>query len=175
MGNGAPRMDPYLRLIARFFEVLLLLSVLKRVQGPHLTVNHDASSLSSTRRRFLQNLSFLCDYKKGGDSTSAVAIEDTPEFYRFLITSNEGPKDSVVSFLGHVLDSITSIIRDASELRDEALEELTRYCCSFSEQRMKKEVKLLARTTKKCLDYLSEMPYQDGMCYGLNNRNTRRC
>jgi hypothetical protein len=166
MATGPPRLDAYLRLIARFFEAVIVLFILGRVQGPHLTTPHDASSNTATRRRFLRNLCSVCDYAKGGPSTTAIAVENCQDCIKFWVASNEGPSAKVISFL----DSVLSLLRrmpglTASESRDKEVELLSA-CTTFASMRLKKLCKALSTTAARCRKYLEEHPEVDGMTNG---------
>ncbi|KAJ0336539.1 hypothetical protein KNSL1_013250 [Colletotrichum chrysophilum] len=98
-----PRLDPYKRLLSRFYEVLVLLWILRPVNGPHIISRLGNYSLQDVRRRFLKNLCFICDYDKGGKTTTAMSVEDAADGHIFWVSSNEGTKANVVEFLNGVL------------------------------------------------------------------------
>src|SRR5215470_16849587 len=79
---NTPRFDGYERLKHRFYEAVLLLLVLGQTRGSRTSV-HFSGSQQSVRRRFLNNLCYVCDYVKGGDTTTAIGLEHCPEKYTF--------------------------------------------------------------------------------------------
>ncbi|KAJ0116491.1 hypothetical protein J7T55_007471 [Diaporthe amygdali] len=103
-----PRLNPFERLIYRFYEALYLLCLLENVRGPHVATVFDPSSLVAIRRRFLKNLAFLCDNLKGGDSTASIAVQDLPHCNVFWISYNQGPSDEALGFLSSVLEDVKS-------------------------------------------------------------------
>ncbi|KAJ5817145.1 hypothetical protein N7447_009378 [Penicillium robsamsonii] len=65
---GPPRFDRYQKLLARLYESLFLLKALGQTRGEHTTQLTSPDLPMEKRRRFLQNLAYVCDFKKGGDS-----------------------------------------------------------------------------------------------------------
>src|SRR5947207_9224995 len=89
--SGRPRMDRTERLLHRFYEPLVLLRVLDPTRGVQNTNRGPDSTfdtLQDLRRKFLDQLSWTCDYKHGGDTVSAIAAEETPQGTRFWLAAN---------------------------------------------------------------------------------------
>lgn len=150
-----PRLNPYNKLLSRLFEFLALFSILKKAAGPHVITNHDSSTLEATRRRFLKNLCFICDYKKGGDTTTSIAVENRPDCFMFWVAGNVTPSRKVVDFLSGVLGHLQGA-EAADTVEKKRLEaKLTGDFIRFSTPRLKKECKLLCNAARKCQDYLS--------------------
>ncbi|KAM0434153.1 hypothetical protein ACHAPT_004098 [Fusarium lateritium] len=148
-------MKPYHRLLARLFEFLALFFILKRAAGPHVITNHDPSTLEATRRRFLKNLCFICDYEKGGDTTTSIAVENRPDCFMFWVAANVTPNSKVVNFLHEVLKRLQSV-EALDKLHKQKLEaKLTKDSIKFSTPRLKKECKLLCNAAEKCRGYLT--------------------
>jgi hypothetical protein len=166
MAPKTPRFDQYQKLFYRLYEVILLLHNLNKSQGPHLVRNHDASDIVATRRRFLNNLAFLCDYKKGGSTTTAIAVEDTEEYYKFWIAVNRAPnKDiDVVLFVRAVL----TLLKQAAQLpigEAEAHEAtVLRLSLQHASQRLKQEFRLLSTAVTKCITLLKDSGGSSGAC-----------
>lgn len=150
-----PRFNPYNKLLSRLFEFLALFSILKKAAGPHVITNHDSSTLEATRRRFLKNLCFICDYKKGGDTTTSIAVENRPDCFMFWVAGNVTPSPKVVDFLSGVLGHLQDA--EAADLAEKKRLEvkLTEDSIKFSTPRLKKECKLLCNAAKRCQSYLS--------------------
>jgi hypothetical protein len=154
VGVGKPRLDKYDKILSRLFENLALFHVLKRVDGPHAVDAHVPDTLQDARRRFLKNLSYICDYRKGGDTTTSMAIEDKEKSAVFWIAANSTPNDKVVSFLTEVLELLRKEPKE-TEKDQKALEnKLAKICAEFAAPRLKKECKLLHRATRHCEKYL---------------------
>lgn len=151
-------MDPYFRLLARFYEALVLLSLLRPVVGSHVVSQLNTFSLQDTRRRFLKNLAFLCDYNKGGDTTTAFAVESREDCYVFWVASNEGAKNKVTRFLGDILERV----RNATGLPDQrdAIEKALVVTTQFANARIKKEARMLRNMAVQCRSFLEKMENQ---------------
>ncbi|RMJ19798.1 hypothetical protein CDV36_000455 [Fusarium kuroshium] len=155
MPLGTPRLNPYNKLLSRLFEFLALFSILKKAAGPHVITNHDSSTLEATRRRFLKNLCFVCDYKKGGDTTTSIAVENRPDCFMFWVAGNVTPSPKVVEFLNGVLSHLQGA-EAGDNIQKHRLEvRLTEDTIQFGTSRLKKECKLLCNAAKKCQGYLS--------------------
>lgn len=78
------------KLLNRFYEPLHLLSMLNGDRGPG-EVDLPSAPLSRgfrmSWRRFLDDLSWLCDNRHGGETVSAVAAQDLPEGITFWVAS----------------------------------------------------------------------------------------
>ena len=151
-----PRLDKYNALIHRLFEILILSDILKKVHGSHSTVNHDLSSITGVRRRFLKNLSFICDYDKGGRTTSTVAVEERIDCCVIWVSSNEGAGPKVVNFLESALSRLRAISNSAENENTGHDAALAQQCVSFVSNRIWKEWKLLTNSAKKCFDLLDD-------------------
>ncbi|KAI1798779.1 hypothetical protein F4811DRAFT_162683 [Daldinia bambusicola] len=146
-----PRMDPYSRLLHRFYEPMILSRVLGQTRGTHTSAPQDGEGQSRRRRRLLRNLAYLCDHDKGGDETSSVALEDDDQCNVFWVASNTpraGKKN--VEFLKSSLAKIRRILALGEEQRGTLEVEFTRTCIKFARHRVKKEVNLLSRAIRDC-------------------------
>lgn len=169
MPAKTPRFDPYQKLFYRLYEAILLLATLNKSQGPHLIRYHDASDILAIRRRFLDNLAFICDYKKGGDTATALAVEDTQEHFMFWIAMNTVPDENtnVVRFLRAVL----YILRGAAALPVEETGELEnavlRLCIDFAGRRLFKVSRMLSSAAKRSIALLKseQGPTGTGLAY----------
>ncbi|KAK1998018.1 hypothetical protein LX36DRAFT_749342 [Colletotrichum falcatum] len=144
-----PRLDPYARLLFRLYEVLVLLSILRPVSGSHLVTRLGNYTLQDARRRFLRNLCFLCDYQKGGDSTTAMAVEEREDCYVFWVSSNEGPGEEVTRHLGDVLCHVQRFV-NRSEDRAASEGALMAICTTFASPRITQLTRILRNASIKC-------------------------
>ncbi|KAI0010792.1 hypothetical protein F4779DRAFT_576130 [Xylariaceae sp. FL0662B] len=154
--SNTPRLNPYLRLISRFYEPLVLLRVLGKTRRAHLPGPYDSTPLESKRRRFLRNLSYLCDYEKGGQTTCSIGIEDRPECFNFWVASNKiSVVEKMIAFLEPTLKNVKRTIGLGGEKREDGEKKLIHMCIQFAKSRVKKEMKLLITATEKfkaCLE-----------------------
>ncbi|RGP73012.1 hypothetical protein FSPOR_2388 [Fusarium sporotrichioides] len=156
VGVGKPRLDKHGKILSRLFENLALFYILKRVDGPHAVTVHVPATLQDARRRFLKNLSYICDYRKGGDTTTSIALEGKQKRAVFWIASNSTPNDKVIAFLTEVLELLRKEPKETeTETEQKALKyRLARICADFAAPRLKKECKLLHRAARHCEEYL---------------------
>ena len=78
------------KLLNRFYEPLHLLCMLNADRGPgevDLPSDPQSRDFRMTWRRFLDDLSWLCDNRHGGETVSAVAGQDLPEGVQFWLVS----------------------------------------------------------------------------------------
>ncbi|CEI69651.1 hypothetical protein FVEN_g12182 [Fusarium venenatum] len=154
VGVGKPRLDKYDKILSRLFENLALFHILKRVDGPHAANAYVPATLQDARRRFLKNLSFICDYRKGGDTTTSMALEDKQKSVVFWIAANLTPNDKVISFLTEVLKLLREEPKETEGEQKVLKNKLAKICAEFAAPRLKKECKLLHRATRHCEKYL---------------------
>lgn len=78
-------------LLARFYEVLVLLRILDQVQGDKIARTmppddglHPLETIE-IRRRVLYHLCVICDFRKGGFTVTALAMENVPSGPKFWL------------------------------------------------------------------------------------------
>ncbi|KAK6063250.1 hypothetical protein SCUP515_12573 [Seiridium cupressi] len=145
-----PKVRPgdYTALIKRYYEPCILLKVLGQTRGRHTTVIEEKGTLQFSRRRLLGNLSYLCDYAKGGITTVAIGLEEQPNNYNLWVASNGSKElDKMVKFLTSVLEDIRAIISPPSP---SDIDPFVRKCIEFSSSRVKKEGSILFRLIDIC-------------------------
>lgn len=171
---GRPRLDPYQRLLNRFYESLCLLSALGQTRGGHTPEPIARNEAEACRRRFMGYLAYLCDFDKGGISCTALAIEDAQSLYKFWVAcnANESTAVKVDDFLRTVLETLSRI--DSGRRNGETVREdetkLLHNCMRFSERRIAKDTTILKRGIKRCQSRLEEGPPEAGM-----HKNTCLC
>lgn len=160
---GTPRLDPYHRLLSRFYEPLVLLRVLGKSGGDSTPKPVDLDAVQATRRRVLRNLSYICDFDRGGDTCTAIGLEDLETSYRFWVASNKG-NNKIVKFLELALASLRNIDNPLEEFAPKAAE-FSRFCIDFSTSRINKEKKCLFAAIYGCLQQLSHQNTERGNCF----------
>ncbi|KAF4963285.1 hypothetical protein FSARC_8687 [Fusarium sarcochroum] len=154
MGVGPPRLDKYNKILSRLFEFLALFFILKRIDGPHVVTTQAPTDPQGIRRRFLKGLSFICDYQKGGDTTTSIALESKQNGVVFWIAANLTPYDNVLAFLSDILRDLRRGPKVTEADRQALKDRLTRRSVDFAASRLKKECKFLARAANSCEKYL---------------------
>ncbi|KAH7096057.1 hypothetical protein FB567DRAFT_48376 [Paraphoma chrysanthemicola] len=128
------------RLLHRFYEPLGLLSALGQARGEHThttppSLGHvDSLTHEQLRRQFLNELAFLCDYKKGGDSCTAIALGQNPQGYVFWVAANKCPERLIIPFL----ESLLEMLKRADGTRDSQLliREVSGISITFARERL---------------------------------------
>lgn len=105
------------KLQRRFYESLVMAWVLGKNRGDrildgdehHNDLEPFELSKHKARRSFIRNLAYLCDYEKGGDRTTAIAIQQTPQELVYWLASNKSPSvggDRTKDFLAYILGKL---------------------------------------------------------------------
>lgn len=153
-GNGdrppaAKHRYGYQKVLSRFYEPLLLLRALGQTRADHTTIICDLGPEEARRRRFLQNLAYICDVDKSGISCTAIGLEDMKTRYRLWIASNQ-VNGGVVDFLKRVLDHLKAIPGHSPEVPKMYRDALVILCVDFAAKRIRQETKVLVRKIKEC-------------------------
>lgn len=145
------RGNVYTKLIYRFYEVLILLFILGQTRRLRDVNPGPASTPEEARRRLLRNLSYLCDYEKGGKTTTAIAVQENDEGFIFWVAFNcIDPNNKVTSFLRNVLVEVKRVIHTPSDQRILLEDRFIRSCIEFARSRIHKEIKMLRRSIQDC-------------------------
>lgn len=140
-----------------------MLCVLGKVRGPHILANPDFSNIGAVRRRFLKNLAFLCDFTKGGSSTTSLAVQDRHDCNVFWIASNKGPSEPVLKFLESVIGAVKESRHASEREKTETEENLTHRCIVFAAQRVRNQARGLSSTVKRCQGHVTTQSVE-GSC-----------
>jgi hypothetical protein len=163
---GHPRLHPYQRLLGRFYEVLFLVQALEQTRGIHTPEPPALDQQQASRRRFLQDLAYICDSQKGGDTCTALGIEESSHNYTFWAAVNKA-KDEITEFLRGVLKILKiSINLSVQELESHRVM-LIRWCIEFASLRINEEKKLLFKAARDSLQRLDMQASEQGMSFTL--------
>jgi hypothetical protein len=160
---GRPRLDPYQRLLGRFYEQLFLLNALGQTRGNHTTSSFELDAARAQRRRFLQNLCYICDFKKGGSTCTAIGLQEHGTGYNFCVASNN-ETDKIAAFLQKVLKFLRAIAHQAGSNDACRESKFFQLCIGFAAERIKEESKCLRRNVKDCLSKLNR---QNAVCVSI--------
>lgn len=159
---GHPRFGRYYKLLSRLYEVLVLLLLLGQSRGEHTPRQIALDEATETRRRFLQNLAYICDYEKGGRTCTAVGLEESETCYRVWLACNEGNYQTT-KFLQTTLASLQKISKLPEGGSTNKIEALSKLCIEFAAKRIGKERKCLLRAAKQCIEELSKSKTKEGI------------
>ncbi|KIW36439.1 uncharacterized protein PV06_11328 [Exophiala oligosperma] len=127
------------KLLRRFYEPLTLLRVIDPTRGaqrPDLTLDRGLDEQSKLWRNFLDQLAFLCDFEKGGDTVTAVAVQRTVEYPIFSLASNSKSRNKAAAHLRWILTSLGQI-HTTEKTAPQVEDEITNRCIEFSHRRIK--------------------------------------
>lgn len=140
----------------QFYESQLLLYVLGQVRGErrnrqnyHGELDQDDAEL---RRSFVDQLAYICDFKMGGTTVTALALQKTYQGIIFWLAANETVKPEVRDFLGEVL----RLLRDIEGSSKKAAEtKLLALVVSFNEDRLDFYWSRLRKSIPDCMERLT--------------------
>lgn len=82
---GPPRLDPYQRLLSRFYEPFFFsIADTWQTRGRHATDSLNLDPEQARRRNFLRNLSYVCGFKRGGSSCTTIGLKDSETCLQIL-------------------------------------------------------------------------------------------
>ncbi|QSS55208.1 hypothetical protein I7I53_03028 [Histoplasma capsulatum var. duboisii H88] len=146
------------RLLRRFYEPLVLLHTLGSTRGAHtnrLPVSpSDNSLVQDCRRSFLNELAYVCDYDKGGDTVTAIGLESTPQGCTFWVASNTSPTAKIIPFLKLLLQTLERIANSKAPGQGDK-EDIAKLCISFGSRRIKKYRSLFSRELAGCRKFIA--------------------
>ena len=152
------------KLMMRFYEPLVLQHALGPTRGDRIQCepldNQDESELDdgNLRRSFLNNLAYICDFKKGGATVTAIALEQRPARVVFWVVANENVKAEVVKTLKKILKGLAGLDGTTRE-REERVEERTfRYAAELGMPRLQCYRKATQESLRECLGILNSEP-----------------
>lgn len=158
-----PRLSPEHRLQSRLYEPLVLLHVLDRNgerQFSHISEGPASKHprIQDLRRSFLNELAYICDHIKGGNTVTAVALESQPSGTTFWVTANESPSRSTQLFLREILDALRTIAFSSSEHPPSMTEdEIARRCIEFNLKRINAYYMLMRKPFEGCVASLRSL------------------
>ncbi|KAH6674710.1 hypothetical protein B0J14DRAFT_430253, partial [Halenospora varia] len=141
------------KLQRRFYESLVMAWVLGKNRGDrildgdehHNDLEPFELSKHKTRRSFIRNLAYLCDYGKGGDRTTAIAIQQTPQELVYWLASNKSPSvggDRTKDILAYILGKLKFLREeDSSSVEGKLFEEAV----AFSRSRIQEYCTMLSK------------------------------
>ena len=171
---GKPRLDPTARLLHRFYEPLVLLEVLdptRGAQNAHSFPDSKSDTSQDLRRKFLDQLSWTCDYKRGGESVSAIAAEANPRGTVFWLAANTDSRGRVLSHLKWILEQLEQSFNASDQATVELENKITAKCIEFS----KEKVKNYSRQLRNCIETLAGQTEQQGVFCSKSRIFSKSC
>jgi len=145
----------------RFYEPLVLQHVLGPTRGDRIQCEPldslDESDLDNwnLRRSFLNHLAYICDFKKGGATVTAIALEQRPAGVVFWIVANANVDDNVVKALKEILNGLAGLDGTTGDEQAAAVEERTFRCAAeLGMPRVKVYWQSMQKSLRKCIGVL---------------------
>ena len=125
--------------IQEFNECIVLLSML----GPSISSQSQRSAIETDTQEpenrwhmFLDQLSWLCDYKTAGKTVASIAVTAEPSGTVFCLASNSDSVSTASKHLKWLLGEIQNFVPNASTDREETQRRIFQRCVSFSRERV---------------------------------------
>ncbi len=147
-----PRLDPYMRLLSRFYECLVLLNVLGPTRGK-ITSLPVTSNERGIMRRFLKHLAYMCDFRKGGTTCTAIGLEETKDKYVFWVASNE-KSVKAEKFLRNCLSGLSNMLQDTQGNGEMKSVFSILDCIAFASPRIREEKRCLIQSVNESFKFL---------------------
>ncbi|TVY42409.1 hypothetical protein LOCC1_G004017, partial [Lachnellula occidentalis] len=143
----------------QFFESELLLYVLENIRGEHKKRQNYHGELdqdeTELRRSFVDKLAYICDFRKGGSTVTALALQKTNQGVVFWLAANETVKVKVIDFLRTVLGHLKKVELGASTKTTET--QLLACIVPFNNERINYYWKALSRDLPLCIKRLEAL------------------
>lgn len=139
------------KLLRRFYEPLSLLRVMDPTRGaqrPDLTQDRGLDEQSKLWRNFLDQLAFLCDSEKGGDTVTAIAAQRNVERPVFCLATNSNSRFKARDHVCWIL-SLLGQMHTTGKPAHELEEEIFGQCINFSRHRIDVNCKWLMQAMEK--------------------------
>jgi hypothetical protein len=107
----------------------------------------------------LDRLAYICDFKKGGATVTAIALEHRPAGVVFWVVANENVKDKVVKTLKEILKGLAGLDGTTEDEKPATVEERTFRCAAeLGMPRVKTYWQFMQEPLRKCLSALESEP-----------------
>jgi hypothetical protein len=140
----------------QFYESQLLLYMLGKVRGEHQKRQNYHGELdqdeTELRRSFVDKLAYICDFKKGGSTVTALALQKTYQVVIFWLAANETVKPKVIEFLRRVLQILKKVEAEASRKATET--RLLALMVPFNKDRLDYYWSALLKDRPLCVEHL---------------------
>jgi len=119
----------------------------------------------------LKNLCYLCDYDRGGATTTSIAISETPEsFIAWVAANTEDSQIKIVAFAQGLVGELRRYLRQDNETITLVVmeQDSLNTCIGFAYHKLAKQVKMLRNQIRKCSPTLSESVEDTRMSHPLS-------
>ena len=130
--------ESYNAILDTFRERITLLEISQRKHAPRdpaLAPRSECVTRDPTWQVFLNQLSWLCDYDKGGDSTNSIAVQGTPEGPKYWLAANFDEKEKGFEHLKKVLGMLAELSTLPRDKQRPICDRLLKESIDFSERK----------------------------------------
>jgi hypothetical protein len=104
----------------------------------------------------VDKLAYVCDYEKGGESVTAIALQKLPDKVVFVVAANNNVRPKVASLLQRIL----SQLRDCAALTEEESirlrDKIGAQCIDLSKGRVETYGRFLREPLRRCIMSLQQ-------------------
>lgn len=155
------------RLLCRSYEPMVLLYTLGGTGQDYVPISlptvrdTQCFPIRTTRRRFLNDLAYLCDYGVGDDTGVAIALQSFQQRHVMWIAANTPPTRRIIAFAQGVLDTIKKISTTTGVCQNEE-DRFVTTCVEFAAPQIREELSSLVRTLQRCITHLQKHNSEQG-------------
>lgn len=141
------------KLLRRFYEPLVLLYVLDRNRGDRIPRHNSDTDgpRDELRRSFVDSIAYICDYKKGGDTVTAAALQREPAGVTIWLAANNHVKEETIYFLRQILNDLVVVSASTQALTEDRL---AARIIDYNRKRLQAYRALIKQPLKQCLAIL---------------------
>lgn len=161
-GLGTSRDTRTGRLLHRFYEPLILLRVLDPTRGKqnyHSPADQGSDNSHHFWGKFLDHLSWMCDYKQGGATVSAIAAEKTNDGPTFWLAAPKNSRSKVQPHLEWILNQLDNL---PAKNQERVEQEILTCCIEFSRSKVKNYSRSLCTRIRRCTEILAVSVQESG-------------
>jgi len=158
--------DSYNVILEAFRERIVLLEILQRKRAPldpTLAPKSEVVTRDPTWNVFLNQISWLCDFDKGGDSTSSIAVEAAPEGPKYWLAANFDKNKKGVEHLKKVLGMLSRLSTLPHDKHKPICDRILEESIEFSERKFSNYERLL----KKVISFANKSINQEEDSLGI--------
>jgi hypothetical protein len=153
------------KLLRRFYEPLVLLKVLDPTRGAHrpdLVTERGLDDNSKLWRNYVDQLLFVCNFDKGGDTVTAVAAQQTNEAPIYWLASNSNSRQKARDHLLWIFACLDRLNVSSPISITQLQDEITARCINLSSDGIKTYLTYLLQATRKAKRTTKELMNHEG-------------
>ena len=152
---GKPRLNPLDRRLHDFYEPLTLLSILvpsRRAGKPKPASELEKEGKYRLWHKYLDQLSWLCDHKSGGQTVSSIAVQATAQGPFYWLAANLDPSTRALSHLEYILRELGGLHTLSPDEQQMVEDAIVAQSISLSSERVKNYSRWLCKSVDSILE-----------------------